>query len=562
MSATTRHRPNRSRRSRPAHARSWQPTVVPTPPVALHPVPDPAPIPVPVPSRAARFPPERRRLRGWLRRHRLSLVVVAGVLLTVGLVHAIGYDRFPGRINDDEGTYVAQAWAVQHWHSLAHYTYWYDHPPAGWITIAGYTWVTRAFERLPTAVSAGREFMVVVKLVSAAMIYLLGRRLGYHRLAAAGAVLLFGLSPLAIPFQRMAFLDNLAVMWVLAALAFAASPRRSLTASVGSAVCLALAVLSKETTAALCPVVLLLLWQHTSPKTRRYRVALFLTTFGALAFIYPLYAILKNELLEGPGHVSLLWAIKWQLFDRPPSGSLLDPSSETYAMVRSWLEQDPLLLGAGILLAPLGLLMRHTRAITLALVIQVLMLLRNGYLPFPYVIAMLPFAALTVTGVAHRLCRGSTAEGWRSTAAKRAGQLVVVCALGAAVVIVGPTWNRGVQRAMTTDASQPSKQALTYVVAHIPEGSILLVDDNLWTDLVRRGFNPNPIWFYKLDLDPSVRARLKNGWRDVDYVVLGGLAPTTLQDLPLVAAAIEHSEVVASFGGGEITVRRVMKNAP
>ena len=185
MSATTRHRPNRSRSSRPAHARSWQPTVVPTAPVALHPVPDPAPIPVPGPRRAARFPPERRRVRGWLRRHRLSLVVVAGLLLTVGLVHAIGYDRFPGRINDDEGTYVAQAWAVQHWHSLAHYTYWYDHPPAGWITIAGYTWVTRAFERLPTAVSAGREFMVVVKLVSAAMIYLLGRRLGYHRLAAA-----------------------------------------------------------------------------------------------------------------------------------------------------------------------------------------------------------------------------------------------------------------------------------------------------------------------------------------------------------------------------------------
>jgi hypothetical protein len=84
----------------------------------------------------------------------------------------------------------------------------------------------------------------------------------------------------------------------------------------------------------------------------------------------------------------------------------------------------------------------------------------------------------------------------------------------------------------------------------------------IWTDLVRRGFKPNPVWFYKLDLDPAVRARLKNGWRDIDYVVLGGLAPTTMRDLPLVAAAIEHSEVVASFGDGEITVRRVIKDAP
>jgi 4-amino-4-deoxy-L-arabinose transferase-like glycosyltransferase len=565
MSATTPLRPDRSsrhsRRSRAGQARSWQPTVVPpTPatPVVLHPVPDPAP----VPRRAPMPPPKRRRIRRWLRAHWLSLLILAGLLLAVGLVHAIGYDRYPGRINDDEGTYVAQAWAVQHWHSLAHYTYWYDHPPGGWITIAGYTWVTRAFERLPTAVSAGREFMVFVKLVSAAMIYLLARRLGYHRLAAAGAVLLFGLSPLAIPYQRMVFLDNLAVMWILAALAFAASPKRSLAASAGSAACFAIAVLSKETIVVLFPAVFLLLWQHTSAKTRRYRVALFLTTFGALVFVYPLYAILKNELLDGPGHVSLFWAIKWQLFDRPPSGSLLDPSSGTYATARSWLEQDPLVLGSGVLLAPLGLLMRHTRAITLALVIQVVMLLRNGYLPFPYVIGMLPFAALTAAGVAHRFCRGPNAKGWHSTAAKRAGQLMVVSALAAIVVIVGPGWTRGTQRAMTADDSRPAKEALAHVVAHVPRGSVLLVDDNLWTDLVLRGYDPNPIWFYKLDLDPAVRARLKNGWRDIDYVVLGTLAPSTLHDLPLVAAAIEHSEVLASFGDGEITVRRVVKDEP
>ena len=554
MSATTRARPSRSRRSQATRAWSPAATTLQDPPVALQ--------LAPVPTRAALPAPKRHWLRKWLRAHWLSLLVVAGLLLVVGTVHAIGYDRFPGRINDDEGTYVAQAWAVQHWHSLAHYTYWYDHPPGGWITIAGYTWLTRAFERLPTAVSAGRECMIVVKLVSAAMLYLLGRRLGFHQLAAIGAVLLFGLSPLAVPFQRMVFLDNLAVMWTLAALALAASPKRSWAASAGSATCFAVAVLSKETIAVLFPAVLLLLWQQSSLKTRRYRIALFLTTLGALVFVYPLYAILKNELFDGPGHVSLLWAIKWQLFDRPPSGSLLDPNSGTYITVRSWLGQDPLLLGAGALLAPLGLFMRHTRAVTLALVIQMAMLLRNGYLPFPYVIAMLPFAALTVAGVAHQLCQGPIPKGRRSTVAKRAGRLMVMCAVAASVVLVGPTWSRAAHRVMSEDESQSSRQALAYVVTHIPKGSILLVDDNMWTDLVRRGFDPNPIWFYKLDLDPTIRARLKNGWRDIDYIVLGGLAPTTMRDLPLVAAAIQHSEVIASFGDGEITVRRVIKSAP
>jgi hypothetical protein len=511
------------------------------------------------------IPPSRRRSRAldWIRVHGLSLVIVAGLLVTVGLVHWVGYDRFPGRINDDEGTYVAQAWAVQHWHSIAHYTYWYDHPPVGWITIAGYAWLTRGFERLPTAVTVGRELMVWVNVVSAAMIYLLSRRLGFHRLAAAGAVLLFGLSPLAIPFQRMVFLDNLAVMWTLAALVLAASPRRSLAASAGSAVCFAIAVLSKETIAVLFPALFLLLWQHTSPKTRRYSIALFLTLLGSLIFVYPLYAILKNELFEGPGHVSLMWAIKWQLFDRPPSGSLLDPGSGARAIVRSWLDNDPLLLGAGVLLIPLGLLIRRTRAVTLALAIQAAMLCRNGYLPFPYVIAMLPFAALTIAGVADQLCKGPrTSPRWLAALTRGAGRLAVALAIAASLVIVGPAWGRGAEQAMTEDHSQPPRQALAYVLTHVPRGSVLLVDDNLWTDLVRHGFNPNPVWFYKLDLDPAIRAKFRNGWRDIDYVVLGRLPPSTLRDLPLVAAAVQHSDVVANFGDGDISILRVIKNAP
>ncbi len=506
----------------------------------------------------------------WAASHRRGLLVVGGLLLIAGVTHGRGMDGWPGRVNDDEGTYVAQAWAVQHWHTLAHYTYWYDHPPFGWIQIAAYTWATHAFERTATAVTAGREAMLWVKLASCALLYLLARRLRLGRPAAAAAVLLWSLSPLALAFQRMVFLDNLGVMWVLAALVLAASPRRSLLAVAGSAACLAAAILSKETAAVLLPAVALLLWQYRDQRTSSFSLPLFAAVLALLVVLYPLYAALKNELFEGPGHVSLLWAIKWQLFDRPPSGSLLDPHSDARALARSWLDTDPWLLGAGVSLTAVGLAVRRLRAVALALAIQVVMLCRNGYVPYAYVTAMLPFAALLVAGAADTAWNGNRnhhrhRHERRSPAGlppNAAGRAAVVAALALGTIVVAPQWSHGISQAMTVDRSAPERDATAWATRHLPHDKLLLVDDNAWTDLVARGFRPYPIWFYKLDLDPAVRNSLRHGWRDIDYIMLGPLAPNTLHDLPLVNAALQHSRIVASFGNGEITIRQVLGHPP
>src|SRR4051794_12493202 len=67
-------------------------------------------------------------------------VLVCALLAVVGCVYLPNITGFPGA-SDDEGTYLAQAWAVQHGVGLAHYTYWYDHPPLGWLQLAGVTWL-------------------------------------------------------------------------------------------------------------------------------------------------------------------------------------------------------------------------------------------------------------------------------------------------------------------------------------------------------------------------------------------------------------------------------------
>ena len=73
-----------------------------------------------------------RRGRRWT-----GAVLLAVLLLATGLLHGWNMYQSPGTtVTDDEGTYVAQAWALLHLGQLADYTYWYDHPPVGWMLLA------------------------------------------------------------------------------------------------------------------------------------------------------------------------------------------------------------------------------------------------------------------------------------------------------------------------------------------------------------------------------------------------------------------------------------------
>jgi 4-amino-4-deoxy-L-arabinose transferase-like glycosyltransferase len=495
----------------------------------------------------------------FVRRHRVSLVILCALLVLCGIVHGVGMYRSPAAF-DDEGTYVAQAWAVERHGTLAHYTYWYDHPPAGWIQMAAYFWVTRAFDRLDFSIEAGREFMLLVHLVSCCLLYVLARRLDLGRASSSLAVCLFSLSPLAINYQRMVFLDNLGVLWILAALALAASPRKSAAAAAGSGLCAAVAILSKETLLVLLPAVVWVLWRNWDVRTRRFNIIVFASLFMLTAAIYPLYATVKNELLPGAGHVSLLWAIHWQLFSRAGSGSVLDHDSGARGLLDSWLSQDPWLVTLGCVLAPVALALSRLRPIGFALGIQVVLMLRGGYLPVPYVIGLLPFAALIIAGVVDAVWKsGLRLQGRLRLAVLTVTRPAVATGLAALVVAVSPAWAAGAREQMT-DRDVYVADAIRWVEQEVPRGKRVLVDDTLWVDLAERGFSPGRlevIWSFKADLDPAVRRQLPNGWRDLDFLVLKDVGD--LSELPIQRAALENSTMVAEFGVGAeaITIRRV-----
>lgn len=506
----------------------------------------------------------RTRLAVWARTHARDLAVMVPVVAVVAVVNGLNLGMFPGHLNDDEGTYVAQAWAVLTQGSLAHYTYAYDHPPFGWITIAAWALLTDGYDRVASSLLVGREAMLVCTLVSTVLVYGLARRIGLPRWSAALAVVLFGLSPVSLQFHRMVFLDNLSTMWVLAALVLASSKRHSLASAVAAGVCFSLSVLTKETFVVLLPALVYALWQHSNRRTRRWNIAAAGSASFAVVMFYPLYALVKSELVPGPGHVSLLGAVAWQLHGRQGSGSLWDEHSGASQLVQGWLGLDPWLLVGGLVLAPLAVLYPRARPLVLATVVQVLMLLRGGYVPYPYVIGFLPFAALTVATAATVVWRTSglattvRGGGPHRWLLRWVVPLVPVALALVLVATVAPSWTRFAGTALRAQDSAPAVEATAWIESHLEKDAVVVVDDYLWTDLTEAGFT-KAIWTYKADLDPAVQAALlPDGWRSVQYVALQARAKDTLAELPTVQASLQHSEVVADFGNGEIVVRKVV----
>jgi cellulose synthase/poly-beta-1,6-N-acetylglucosamine synthase-like glycosyltransferase len=502
----------------------------------------------------------------WLQGRRIDLSVQLVLLVIAGTVLITNLTHWPST-QFDEGTYVSYAWSLQHGR-LANYTFSYGHPPLGWMLIFLWTEAQGLFGPVVFSIDHTRELMALVFLASCSLLYILARRLGFSWPAAAAAVLAMALTPLGVFFHRAVLLDNPSMTLAIAAFVLAWDPRRRLWAFVGSGACFALSVLCKETSFDLLPAVLFAVVQNADRRTRVYCVTLFLAAFALVGGFYPLYATLKHELLPGPGHVSLLGYLIVQLLTRKASGSVFNAQSQSHQEVLAWLQLDPWLLFAALALVPLALMRRSTRAIAIALLIQVAVVLKPGYLPNMYVIGMLPFAALIVPGSLDALWRWAgqirfSACTWTARTAVAAATILVVA------FVVGPRWAAGDHTAMTVRMDIPERSAELWLTGHVSHSSRIIVVDQYWLYLVEHGYNDQPmrggffsdtvVSYWPLDYDPAVSKAFPGGWREFDYVVVNEDMLATLPQTPSAGAAIAHSQVIASFGQGvdRVQIRKI-----
>ena len=489
-------------------------------------------------------PPERR----W----GASLLALGVALAVVGVAMAWNLQGYPGRVNDDEGTYMARAWAMLYTHHLSDYTYFWDHPFLGWAAIAGWMRLTDGLAWTSRSLMIGRDFMWVVTMVSSALVFGLGRRLGMSRVASAAATLLFGLSPLAIFYHRLVFLDNLSTLWALAAFAAAASWRRSLTAVAFSAAFFAAATWSKETAALLLPALLWLLAQHLPRRVRLKYLLVFAVVYGGLVGLWPLLAAVKGELFPGPGHVSMLGESLYQLATRPGTGTILHYRSATWVQASLWVSLDRWLPAAGMAAALPGLALRRYRALAVVVIIQSLYLVKGGYVPYALVTVLLPFWALLIAGVANSLWgpglrtgrRGWAMVGWWTR------RVPVMAAVAAFAVAAAPQWWGSMRAHASANGFSTQDQAVAWVERHVPAGKIVVCDDYPWVD-IRMHSSAVPLSLWQVDSDPSVKRMLPHGYQDISYLVLDPSSPlmfAALPGRPTITQALRHSVVIQRFG--------------
>ncbi|KIS27191.1 hypothetical protein TV39_11705 [Arthrobacter sp. SPG23] len=499
------------------------------------------------------------QLSFWDRVTLCLLTAMAAVLSLWNLTGAPSYQ-------DDEGTYTAQAFAV-HSGSLAPYTYWYDHPPLGWIQIAAINWLPTLLGLGDgTAIGATRYVIAAYFVASAVLLYMVARRMKVRVPFAALTTVIFILSPLSLVLGRQIYLDNIGVPWLLLAFYLALSSRDALWHHVCAGICFAVAVLSKETLAIFGPALLIALMYRPRWSNRSFSVVGFLTVGGLILAFYPLSALLRNELFSGQGHVSLQDALTYQFLERSGSGTIFEAGSSRAELLAGWLYFDKYLIAAGLAAAVLCLLRKQSRVLTVAIFsFAIPIIVGQGYLPAMYIIGVIPFLALALgTGVDIAWSWLEKLGGARPDLTRRLRAVFVAVLCSALVLMSVPQWFEQDRDLLTAENNANWRQTLSWVQDNISREDVVLAPYSMWYDLNSSGWNDSwtMIATEKPDLDKQFETAHPDGWQEIDWIIVGPSVSANIDSLGLsrAASALSHSTPVRTFG--EWTIRRVEVPVP
>lgn len=548
----------------------------------------PLPFPNYVATARVAAPPRPNPLFRW------ETLLIVAVLLIAGLAHGINMFHYP-YYEDDEGTYLSQAWAIIHLGRLGYYTYWYDHAPLGWVQIALWAIITGGFHTFGIAMNSGRILMLLFQLGSTFILYRISRIISASTTIAVVTALLFALSPYGLYFHRRILLDNIMTFWMLLSILPLISQHLSLKNVWFSAIALAVSILSKEVTVFIVPILAYLVWIRIDKLHRLIALVGWLTLVLAILSGYPLLAMVKGELfptgtfLGGSNpHVSLINSVLYQ-GSRVHDGGIFNPNSLTRLKINSWVQDDFILtvIGSGCSVISVLFIFIRTKkhklvgimgAVTLSIWAFIL---RGGVVLDFYFIPLIPLLALNIGLViglvikygANLLHKVSGINPMVFSVVERC--LIISCLIYGFVTYLNPGTGIGFGSSNLGDKNNTlvywtSKQADTHTEAvdwvinhHIPKTSYIVIDQSMWPDLYHNGYIFSH-YYWKVILDPAIGGKIfHNNWKSINYIIT---TPQMMDDIRIanmviLKIALQHSVPIASFKVDKyvVEIRKVNK---
>jgi 4-amino-4-deoxy-L-arabinose transferase-like glycosyltransferase len=494
-----------------------------------------------------------------------ALPLIAVVALAAA-THALNMFHSP-LFDDDEGLYMSQAWSVVRDTRLvpAPYTYFYDHPPIGWFTIAAWAKLWGGFDTWGASVNSGRVLMLPLHAAAAGLLFGVVRRAGGSVAAALAAGAIFALSPFQILYGREVLLDNIAVVWMLLATYLLMSRRLDTRGALVSGLALGFALLNKEIVGLMIPGMLLLLCRRLDAGTRRTGVIAWLAGALGLAALYPLHALVIGEFFprgslldfKGGVHTSLLSGIRYHA-NRAHDLGILEPGSEFWHAARVWWRVDPAMALASALVIPIGALLyrRFADALGFAVMAALFMIFvaRGGAVFDYWLLPVVPLAAIII-GLATDALRDGA---WRAASRRdRLAPLRTAPALVTALVLVlvavaavrAPAYTDSFHRAFAQRQTAPQDQAVAWIEGNVGRDAFIVIDDYAFVDLREAGY-ARAHSFWRIDTQEQVRiGMLDDDWRNIDYILVTPVLKAAADDgqLPLVGQALANAQRSARF---------------
>ncbi len=465
-------------------------------------------------------------------------------MLIVFIAHAFNMQYYP-YFENDEGTYFAQAYAVAYQHALANYTYWYDHAPLGWIFTSFWMKLTGGPFAFGYSLFSARIFMLLIHLAASFLIFQIIRKYTKNDWIASLTVIIFTICPIGIYYQRRLLLDNLMTFWLLVSSSLLIFANKRLLWVLAAGASLGIAVLTKETAVFTIPAFIFLTYLVLDKKQKYIGVVSFIMPIMLCIGYYVLYAVLKNELLPGPGHVSLLGTLKYQL-SRGGKVPFFSPKSDFWFSMHDWLSQDPLFILGSLASSIFIVLKKGTQNTLRALALINLsfwaFFIRGGLVINFYVIPVIAFGCIPLAYAFSKLLNLKT---W----GKYTGIIILIGIL----LLWGLTISK---KAWSANETTPQIQSVDWIKRNISPNSILAIDASQILDLRLSRFAgdpafPNAHWFWKLDQDPQIKnGIIKNDWRNINYLILTHEFVTRIRDdsVPFVKNALDYSRQIATWG--------------